>query len=120
MHSHQAKYYRAIFYRASLDDPLEDHGSLIQLMDQISVICRCEYQQTCALLIQLFDREATIFERAFTGGNRNPLVDMKQQQLMSRCRLTWLVMIIGAAVGGRVAFSSSDDHDLIDGDLICR
>lgn len=82
-------------------------------MEQISVIGRCEYQRTCALLLQLFDSETAAFERALTN------VDMKEQR-QSKTRLTWLVMVIGAAIGGRVAFSSSDDHDLIDGDLICR
>uniref|UniRef100_A0A914V6U4 Importin N-terminal domain-containing protein n=2 Tax=Plectus sambesii TaxID=2011161 RepID=A0A914V6U4_9BILA len=96
-----------------LDDPLDDSGSLIQQMEQVSVIGRCEYQRTCALLLQLFDGETAAFERALASGDA-------KVQTQSKTRLTWLVMVIGAAVGGRVAFSSSDDHDLIDGDLICR
>ena len=43
---------------------------------------------------------------------------------MSTCvflgRLTWLVYIIGAAVGGRVSFNSNDEHDAMDGELVCR
>lgn len=35
-------------------------------------------------------------------------------------RLTWLVYIIGAAIGGRVSFTSSDEHDSMDGELVCR
>ncbi|XP_026676382.1 exportin-7-like [Diaphorina citri] len=35
-------------------------------------------------------------------------------------RLTWLVYIIGAAVGGRVSFNSNEDHDAMDGELVCR
>ena len=35
-------------------------------------------------------------------------------------RLTWLVYIIGAAVGGRVSFNSNDEHDAMDGELVCR
>ncbi|VDK52307.1 unnamed protein product [Gongylonema pulchrum] len=34
--------------------------------------------------------------------------------------LAWLVTIIGAAVQGRAACVGRDDHDLIDGDMICR
>ena len=35
-------------------------------------------------------------------------------------RLTWLVYIIGAAIGGRVSFTSSDEYDAMDGELVCR
>ena len=40
--------------------------------------------------------------------------------LYSPGRLTWLVYIIGAAVGGRVSFNSNDEHDAMDGELVCR
>jgi hypothetical protein len=30
------------------------------------------------------------------------------------------VYIIGAAVGGRVSFNSNDEHDAMDGELVCR
>merc|ERR1712126_414114 len=35
-------------------------------------------------------------------------------------RPTWLVHIIGTAVGGRVSFNSNDEHDAMDGELVCR
>ena len=35
-------------------------------------------------------------------------------------RLTWLVYIIGAVMGGRVSFASTDEHDAMDGELACR
>lgn len=35
-------------------------------------------------------------------------------------RLTWLVYIIGSAVGGRISFNSNDEHDAMDGELVCR
>ena len=35
-------------------------------------------------------------------------------------RLTWLVYIIGAVIGGRVSFASTDEHDTMDGELVCR
>ena len=39
---------------------------------------------------------------------------------MTNHRLTWLVYIIGSAVGGRVSFNSNEDHDAMDGELVCR
>ena len=35
-------------------------------------------------------------------------------------RLTWLVYIIGSVIGGRVSFASTDEHDAMDGELVCR
>jgi exportin-7 len=35
-------------------------------------------------------------------------------------RLTWLVYIIGSAIGGRVSFNSNEEHDTMDGELVCR
>ncbi|KAJ7426877.1 Exportin-7 [Willisornis vidua] len=35
-------------------------------------------------------------------------------------RLTWLVYIIGAVIGGRVSFASTDEQDAMDGELVCR
>ena len=46
------------------------------------------------------------------GGDR----DLKTAE----ARLTWLVYIIGSAVGGRVSFNSNEDHDAMDGELVCR
>lgn len=35
-------------------------------------------------------------------------------------RLSWLVYIIGAVIGGRISFASTDEHDAMDGELACR
>ena len=39
---------------------------------------------------------------------------------IAEMRLTWLVYIIGSAVGGRVSFNSNEEHDAMDGELVCR
>lgn len=39
---------------------------------------------------------------------------------LSTGRLTWLVYIIGAVIGGRVSFASTDEQDAMDGELVCR
>ena len=35
-------------------------------------------------------------------------------------RLTWLVYIIGSVIGGRVSYSTVDEYDALDGELVCR
>ena len=94
------------------EDPLEDFTSLSQQLEQVGVICRCEYLETAQLLLSVFGASATAYAAA--------LPSTSSQLRLHEGRVTWLVFLVGAAIGGRVAFSSSEDHDLADGDLICR
>uniref|UniRef100_T1JVK3 Exportin-7/Ran-binding protein 17 TPR repeats domain-containing protein n=1 Tax=Tetranychus urticae TaxID=32264 RepID=T1JVK3_TETUR len=41
-----------------LDSPFEDVGMIQQQLEQLSTIARCEYEKTCALIVQLFDQTA--------------------------------------------------------------
>ncbi|XP_029649457.1 exportin-7 isoform X2 [Octopus sinensis] len=97
-----------------LEDPLEDNGMVTQQLDQLSTIGRCEYEKTCALLVQLFDEAAQRYQELISSGGQSVEVAVQQG------RLTWLVYIIGAVVGGRVSFASTDEHDAMDGELVCR
>merc|ERR1719412_715973 len=106
----------AAVVRDGLEDPLEDLGMLGQQLDQLSVIGRCEYSKTCQLLVQLFDNYAREYQELCSGSRAGGKVDLT----VAECRLTWLVYIIGSAVGGRVSFNSNEDHDAMDGELVCR
>eukprot|EP00058_Branchiostoma_floridae_P015574 XP_002601062.1 hypothetical protein BRAFLDRAFT_75498 [Branchiostoma floridae] len=101
--------------RDGFEDPLEDTGSIQQQLDQLSTIGRCEYEKTCTLLIQLFDESAQAYQRLIQTPAPNG-TDLAIQE----GRLTWLVYIIGAVIGGRVSFASCDEHDALDGELVCR
>lgn len=35
-------------------------------------------------------------------------------------QLTWLVYIIGSAIGGRLSFSANEEQDIMDGELVIR
>lgn len=50
-----------IYCRDGLEDPLDDLGMVQQQLEQLSVIERCEYEKTCALLVQLFDQVCCFF-----------------------------------------------------------
>lgn len=52
----------AVVVREGLEDPIEDLGMVQQQLEQLSVIGRCEYQKTCALLVQLFDQSARTYQ----------------------------------------------------------
>uniref|UniRef100_T1JH36 Gamma-tubulin complex component 2 n=1 Tax=Strigamia maritima TaxID=126957 RepID=T1JH36_STRMM len=107
----------AILTRDGHEDPLDDLGMVSQQLDQLSTIGRCEYEKTCSLLVQLFDQSAQSYQEILNNRNSSaPQLEIPMQE----GRLTWLVYIIGAAVGGRVSFNSNDEHDAMDGELVCR
>lgn len=105
----------AVVVREGLEDPLDDLGMVQQQLEQLSVIGRCEYQKTCTLLVQLFDQAARSYQEALSVSS-SPSIDMSIQE----GRLTWLVYIIGSAIGGRVSFNSNEELDAMDGELVCR
>lgn len=105
----------AVVIRDGLEDPLDDSGMVTQQLDQLSVIGRCEYGKTCQLLVQLFDQAAQAYQDITSN-----ISSAKMDVTIQEGRLTWLVYIIGSAVGGRVSFNSNDEHDAMDGELVCR
>ncbi|KAI5640764.1 exportin-7-B [Phthorimaea operculella] len=96
--------------RDGLEDPLDELGTVQQQLEQLSVIGRCEYGKTCQLLVAHFDRAAAAYSQ-----ETNP-----QQILVLQGQLTWLVYIIGAAIGGRASVNTCDENDAMDGELVCR
>ncbi|KAK3095971.1 hypothetical protein FSP39_021507, partial [Pinctada imbricata] len=104
----------AIVVKDCLEDPLDDQGMISQQLEQISTIGRCEYEKTCALLVQLFDEAAQKYQELAATGTQNVELPVHEG------RLAWLVYIIGAVIGGRVSFASTDEHDAMDGELACR
>ncbi|XP_054708520.1 exportin-7-like [Uloborus diversus] len=105
----------AVVRREGLEDPLDDLGMVQQQLDQMSIIGRCEYEKTCALLVQLFDQAAQRYQELISAVPISQL-DIQVQE----GQLTWLVYIIAAAIGGRVSFNAADEYDAMDGELICR
>ncbi|MCP9256874.1 XPO7 [Dirofilaria immitis] len=107
------QYARAVARGDIGDDPLDDQGAIQQVMEQIAIICRCEYEKSAELIIRLFDHDYTIYERS---ANNPPSAEARE----SVACLTWLVTIIGAAIQGRASYSNCEEHDVVDGNLICR
>lgn len=101
--------------RNGLEDPFEDIGMVQQQLDQLSTIARCEYEKTCALIVQLFDQSAQSYQELL-----QTLPVSQMDVAIQEGRLTWLVYIIGAAIGGRIFLNSTDEHDAMDGELAFR
>ena len=103
--------------RDNLEDPFDDIGMVQQQLDQLSTIARCEYEKTCTLIVQLFDSSAQTYQQLL---RRSPDGVSSIEIAIQEGQLTWLVYIIGAAIGGRVFLNSTDEHDAMDGELACR
>ncbi|XP_060088769.1 ran-binding protein 17 isoform X2 [Heteronotia binoei] len=101
--------------RDDLDDPLDDTATVFQQLEQLCTVSRCEYEKTCALLVQLFDQNAQNYQKLLQSSSRNPLALSIQEG-----RFAWLVYLVGTVVGGRLTYTSTDEHDAMDGELSCR
>ncbi|XP_047411294.1 ran-binding protein 17 isoform X3 [Sciurus carolinensis] len=84
-------------------------------LEQLCTVSRCEYEKTCTLLVQLFDQNAQNYQKLLHSASGIP-VDMAIQE----GRLAWLVYLVGTVVGGRLTYTSTDEHDAMDGELSCR
>lgn len=104
-----------VIIRDGLEDPLDDLAMVQQQLDQLSVIVRCEYEQTCNFLIRTFDQTASEYQELLNNPVNNSI-----EIAIHEAQLTWLVYIIGAAIGGRMTFTANDEHDILDGDLVVR
>ncbi|XP_036913653.1 ran-binding protein 17 isoform X2 [Sturnira hondurensis] len=105
----------AIVVRDQLDDPLDDTATVFQQLEQLCTVSRCDYEKTCALLVRLFDQDAQNYQKLLRSAS-GATVDMTIQE----GRLAWLVYLVGTVVGGRLTYTSTDEHDAMDGELSCR
>jgi exportin-7 len=107
--------------RDNVDDPFDDLGTVYQQLEQISIIGRCEYEKTCKILVQLFDETAQQYQ-TLTKGAPSGKSSSNSELVIKEGQLTWLVYIIGAVIGGRMAYSvgNSEEHDMYDGELVVR
>ena len=51
------------YFRDNLEDPLDDTATVFQQLEQLCTVSRCEYEKTCALLVQLFDQNAQNYQK---------------------------------------------------------
>ncbi|KAM4653602.1 LOW QUALITY PROTEIN: ran-binding protein 17 [Amazona ochrocephala] len=107
--------YVPVVIRDGLEDPLDDTATVFQQLEQLCTVSRCEYEKTCTFLVQLFDQNARNYQKLLHSSSRNPLEIMVQEGC-----LAWLVYFVGAFMGGRLTYTSTEKHDAMDGELSCR
>ncbi len=95
-----------------IEDPLEA-PSLREEMEALPTLGRLKFAHSSAMLTSLFDPLAAAYEQRL-------LSLTKQEAFIFESKLTWLVQIIAAILGGRLATSATPEADKIDGELSAR
>lgn len=105
----------------ALDDPLDDEGSLKEQLDRLPVIYRFEYSSFAQYALAIFDPILLQYEDTIRALSAHSPPAVQQQALVLEGKLTWLVYIFGAVVGGYSwsDATASDGEETIDASL-CR
>ncbi|KAL7073722.1 hypothetical protein ACQ4LE_007266 [Meloidogyne hapla] len=98
--------------RGNIEDPLDDMGSVKQLMELFTVISRNDYKTTVEELVRNFEESLAVL---FRQGVSN------QDQLIARKQLIWLITMMAAGINGKGSASYGDsDEDIYDGEVVFR
>eukprot|EP00606_Chrysophyceae_sp_TOSAG23-5_P001351 GSChrysophyteH2.ASY1.ANO1.1212.1 assembled CDS len=81
------------FANGSADDPMDDEGSLREIMDRLPSIARLHYSSVAIGLCSLWQENLQVFQ-SVQAGYPTP------QGTLAEYRLTWLVHITASVIGG--------------------
>lgn len=95
-----------------VEDPL-DEPSLREEMEALPTLGRLKFNVCFAMLTALFDPLAAAYEQRLMQLG-------KQEAIVFESKLTWLVHVIAAVIGGRLATSATPEADRLDGELSAR
>ena len=95
-----------------IEDPLEA-TSLREEMEVLPTLGRLKFALTSAMLTSLFDPLASVYDQRLMNLS-------KAEAFVLESKLTWLVQIIAAILGGRLATSATPEMDKLDGELSAR
>jgi exportin-7 len=82
----------------SIEDPLEDEGSLREQMDRLPVIARLHYETIAQYLSQIFDQNLKHYRQ---GLDYPPSPVVNQQLLIIEGKMTWLTYMVAAVIGSQ-------------------
>lgn len=102
------------------EDPMENEEQLVDQLDSASPLCRYQYDRTAEFLLNLFDPLVAKLQALATQGPVSAGGGNQTEIQVVEGELAWLVYIIGAVVGARGTSRTSEEHELLDGDLCAR
>lgn len=92
-----------IRFEEGLDDPLENEESLIETLNMLGQIAHCQYEDSSAALITLFDPITVQYQELITQASNNMTnYDAFREALeVVETKFAWLVYIMACYVGNR-------------------
>ncbi|CAG8596932.1 14518_t:CDS:10, partial [Funneliformis caledonium] len=105
----------------SIDDPLENEDALVDDLEMFSNIARYKYDESQTSIDNLFQPIFNQYKELFTQVNAG-IVNSSYTQFFDtiETKFAWLMYMIGGMIGGRQTYISSEEQDLIDGELTCQ
>ena len=105
---------------SGLENPLDEESTLQQQLQQIPNLTRYQYQSSGAVLASTFEPISKSYQGMCTHILQQGLQSLndtnKQQLAICEGKLTWLVYLIGAQIGGHMTMASAgrEGHELTD------
>ena len=107
----------------ALENPLDEDSTLQQQLQQIPNLTRYQYANSGAVLTSTFEPISTMYQSMCTHLMQNGLNALTAQNKiqLTTCegKLTWLVYIIGAQIGGHMTMASAgrEGGELVDAQM---
>ncbi|CAG8693128.1 4908_t:CDS:10, partial [Dentiscutata heterogama] len=83
-------------------------------------IARCKYDEANVAIMNAFNPMAQQFQALLQQVNTGVVHDYLTILDVIETKFAWLVYMIGGLIGGRQTYVSTEDQDLIDGELTCK
>ncbi|CAI2183999.1 8336_t:CDS:10 [Funneliformis geosporum] len=105
----------------SIDDPLENEDALMDDLEMFSNIARNKYDESQKSINDVFQPIFNQYKELYTQVNVG-IVNSSYTQFFDtiETKFAWLMYMIGGMIGGRQTYISTEDQDLIDGELTCQ
>ncbi|RHZ90241.1 hypothetical protein Glove_2g14 [Diversispora epigaea] len=105
---------------SAIDDPLESEDSLIEDLEMFATIARCNYEESNQAISNAFNPIAQQYQVLLQQVNAGMIHDYLPILDVIETKFAWLVYMIGGLIGGRQAYISTEEQDIIDGELTCK
>ncbi|ORZ07865.1 armadillo-type protein [Absidia repens] len=103
-----------------LDDPLENEESLVDTLSMLGKIARCQYQDSSAILVSVFDPIAMEYQEWMSQAGMISMEAFKETLDVIEAKFAWLVYFAAVFIGNRPSFLNSDDNDDVDGKITTK
>ncbi|KCV72164.1 hypothetical protein H696_01566 [Fonticula alba] len=94
------------------DNPLDEEELLLGELDLLSSALRCHYETTALEITKMIDQLTMNYQSMLAMGQT-------ADRAVTEAHLAWLVYIAGRCIAGRSIFKPTDEHDRLDGSLVC-